>query len=196
MAEVLPVDARAVLDFWFLPTSDAKHGKPRKEWFRKDAAVDATIGERFGALVETAMNGGLRAWDQNVRGALARILLLDQFTRNMFRGTVRAFAGDALALDGAEHLVAAGADRDLLPVERWFVYLPFEHAESLLAQEKSLALFRQLDAEANLGDTLDYAARHHDIIKRFGRFPHRNAILGRTSTGEELEFLEQRGSGF
>ncbi len=184
---------RAILDFWFLPA-----GAYRPEWFRKDEAFDAAIRQRFAADVEAALKGTLSAATSD-EGQLARIILLDQFTRNMFRGTPRAFAGDAQALAIAESLVAAGRDKNLDPWQRWFAYLPFEHAESLLEQERSVALFAALAREAQLpafDSALDYAVRHREVIVRFGRFPHRNAVLGRASTAEESAFLAQPGSSF
>ena len=189
--------ARAVLDFWFLPAGHAGHGAYRPEWFRKDDAFDAAIRERFGTAVEEALNGTPGAGSDET--LLARILLLDQFTRNIYRGTPRAFAGDVQALHIAEALVAAGRDKNLTPWQRWFAYLPFEHSESLLDQERSVALFaalrREMQHEA-FDSAHDYALRHREVIERFGRFPHRNAILGRASTAQEIEFLTQPGSSF
>jgi len=185
-------DAQAVLAFWFGDGQAA-----RAEWFRKDAAFDAQIGERFGALIEQALRGELLEWQQSPDTALARILLLDQFTRNVFRDTPRAFAGDALALAAARRMVDAGQDRALAPLRRAFVYLPFEHAENLAAQDESVRLFTDLAAASpEMADMLDYAHRHHAVIARFGRFPHRNDMLERTSTPEERAFLEQPGSRF
>src|SRR5271165_5882450 len=132
-----------ILEFWFGRPGSAVHGSVRKEWFRKNAAFDALICSRFSAAIEAALAGGFGAWT-SPRGALARILLLDQFTRNGFRGTPRAFAGDALALSLAEEAVGRGADEQLIAVERWFMYLPFAHAESLPAQQRSLELFQRL----------------------------------------------------
>ena len=185
-----------ILDFWFLPESDPGHGHSRPEWFRKDAAFDAVIGERFGATIEQALAGEFVEWDNDPHGALARILLLDQFTRNVFRDTPRAFAGDPLAQAAARSVVDAGRDRLLAPALRWFFYMPFEHAEDLALQERSVALFNVLATEPEMTDIAQYAVRHRDIIARFGRFPHRNRILGRDSTPEEIEFLKQPGSGF
>ena len=185
-----------VLDFWFLPEGDPGHGKSRPEWFRKDPAFDALIHQRFGEAISRALAGEFVEWDSDPRGALARIILLDQFTRNTFRDTPRAFAGDARALAAARAMVDSGRDRMLGAVERWFVYLPFEHAEDLATQERAVALFNALAAEPGLGDIAEYAVRHRDIIARFGRFPHRNRILGRESTPEEIEFLKLPGSGF
>lgn len=184
---------RAVLDFWFQPA-----GGYRPEWFRKDAAFDAAIREHFAADVDAALAGAAPAATAN-EDVLARIVVLDQFTRNIFRDTARAFAGDAEALRLATAMVAGGRDKNLDPWQRWFAYLPFEHAESPLEQERSVALFaalaREMQAPA-FDSALDYAERHRAIILRFGRFPHRNAILGRASTAEEIEFLKQPGSSF
>ncbi len=190
----MPPAAAEVVAFWFggfAPTA------ARAEWFRKDAAFDAAIRERFGATIERALAGGLLEWDTTPHGALARLVVLDQFTRNAFRGTARAFAGDALALAAARAAVARGDDRRLVPVMRPFVYLPFEHAEDRAAQAESLRLFGALAAEhpAQAG-LLDWARRHAEVVERFGRYPHRNAILGRASTPEEIAFLRQPGSSF
>ena len=192
------MDAQAVLDFWFLPPGAAGHGKQRSEWFRKDQAFDATIGTRFGAMIDQALTGGLREWDeQGARGVLARILVLDQFTRNAYRNTPQSFAGDALALAAAQQLVETGADRALSPLRRAFVYMPFEHAEDARMQERAVDLFTELAAQhEGFGEALDYAHRHRGVIARFGRFPHRNPILGRASTPEELDYLSQPGAGF
>jgi uncharacterized protein (DUF924 family) len=184
-----------ILDFWFGNPDSPDYGKPRAEWFRKDAAFDAVMRVRFGEAVEAALAGGCNDW-HDPRGALARILLLDQFTRNIYRDTPRAFAGDALALSIAQQGVARGDDTELIPVERWFFYMPFEHAESTQAQQRSVELFARLATDTATADQLEWAERHAVIISRFGRFPHRNAILGRTSTPEEIEFLATPGSGF
>ena len=192
----MPESAQTVLDFWFLPEASAGHGAARREWFSKDGAFDRQIGARFGALIRQALAGELPEW-AGVSGALARILLLDQFTRNAGRDTAAAFAGDALALAAAQNLVGSGGDLLLPPLQRSFVYMPFEHAEDMAMQERALALFTALCAAApGHAGMLDYARRHRAIIARFGRFPHRNLILGRPSTPQELEFLRQPGSGF
>jgi uncharacterized protein (DUF924 family) len=196
MNEAAPL-VRAVLDFWFLVPDHPGHGQYRAEWFRKDEGFDAAIRERFAPNVDAALASTPDPGpDETV---LARILLLDQFTRNIFRGTPRAFAGDTQALALATMLVASGRDKNLTPWQRWFAYLPFEHAETLLDQERSVALFAGLRREMQDGafdNAYDYALRHRDVIARFGRFPHRNAILGRESTAEEIEFLSQPGSSF
>lgn len=192
------MSAQEVLDFWFLPKADPGYGQPRGEWFRKDERFDAAIRTRFGARIEDAVAGGLTQWDAlGAEGTLARILLLDQFTRNAYRGTPGSFAGDALALAASERLVDSGAHLALTPVQRQFAYLPFEHAENARMQERSVELFSALAQEHDgFAEVLDYAHRHRGVIARFGRFPHRNAILGRASTPEELAFLAQPGSGF
>lgn len=190
--------AQDVLDFWFLPVDAAGHGQQRSEWFSKNDHFDDTIRLRFGPVIAQAIAGGLREWDaEGAHGALARILVLDQFTRNAFRGTPQSFAGDPLALAAARTLVEQGKHLELLPVQRQFAYLPFEHAEDARLQEQSVELFTALsrDHEGFTG-TLDYAHRHRGVIARFGRFPHRNPILGRASTAEELDYLSQPGAGF
>jgi uncharacterized protein (DUF924 family) len=193
------LDPRAaeVLDFWFLPVGDAGHLKTRAEWFRKDAAFDASIAQRFGALIDAALSGELSDWAATPPSALALIVVLDQFTRNTRRGTAGMFAGDALALAAARAVCINRFDRDLAGVQRQFVYLPFEHSESLDDQRESMRLFEQLARdEPALAGLVQWARQHHDIVARFGRFPHRNAALGRASTAEEAAFLKQPGSGF
>jgi uncharacterized protein (DUF924 family) len=167
----------------------------RDVWFRKDDAFDANVRSRFGGAIEAALTGGFADWTAP-RGVLARVLLLDQFTRNAYRDTPRAFAGDTLALSIAQDAVGRGDDGALVPVERWFLYMPFEHAESDAAQQRSVELFTRLARETSLADPLEWAQRHAAIIRRFGRFPHRNAILGRVSTPEEIAFLASPGSRF
>jgi len=193
----MSVSASDVLDFWFLPVGVPGHGEARDAWFSKDAAFDAEIRMRFGAAIEAALAGGLHDWDATPRGALARILVLDQFTRNAFRDTAAAFSGDGLALEAAQALCDAGRDQDLSPLMRVFAYLPFEHAEDAAQQARSVSLFSALArGDASAVDYLDYAERHQAVIARFGRFPHRNALLGRASTAEELDYLAQPGAGF
>lgn len=184
-----------VLRYWFGAPGEPDFLQPRSSWFTKSEATDRAIAERFGAVVEAALSGQLEPWAATPRGALALIVVLDQFTRNIFRGTPRAFAGDARALALAKGLVDTGRDRMLEPVERWFAYMPFEHSERLLDQYEAVRLFEQLAADG-VESPLEWARRHFDVIARFGRFPHRNAILGRASTADEVEFLQQPGSGF
>jgi len=183
-----------VLAFWFgQPPTE----QPRAEWFRKDPAFDERIRQRFGAVIEHALDGGLQHWDERPAGVLARILVLDQFTRNTWRETPRAFAGDAQALAAAQALVASGGDQQLPPLQRWFAYLPFEHAEDRAVQRQSRHLFAELArAHRALADAQHWAVRHAEVVERFGRYPHRNAILGRASTPEEEAFLRQPGSSF
>lgn len=193
----IPVDASRVLDFWFGEPGSAVRGTDRAEWFRKDAAFDEKLRSRFGPLIEQALRGELESWASSAQGALAQIVLLDQFTRNTFRDTPRAFAGDARALASARAMVGNRQDESLDARERSFAYLPFEHAEGIEMQEESLRLYGRLAVAApETANSLDYARKHHAIIRLFGRFPHRNAVLGRRSTAEELEFLKQPGSRF
>jgi len=197
MSDPTASEADAVLDFWFGTPGSSEYGSARKAWFSKDSAFDAAVRERFGVLVERALRGELEAWGDESRSSLAQILLLDQFTRNAFRGTARSFAGDARALAAASRMVGSRQDEALLPFMRGFVYMPFEHAEGLAMQDEAIRLFTKLVNEApEQADMLDYAHRHRDVIERFGRFPHRNEILGRQSTAEEIAFVKQPGSAF
>lgn len=189
-------DYRQVLDFWFGPAGSPEFGRPREAWFRKSDEFDAAIRTRFLELHLQAADGKMQPWQAAPDSLLALILVLDQFPRNLFRGTRREFASDTQALAAAQLAVARGYDRAFLPVQRWFVYLPFEHAEDLALQRRCLKLFEGLRTDLDSAYTIDYARRHYEIIARFGRFPHRNAMLGRTSTPEEIEFLKQPGSGF
>lgn len=186
-----------ILDFWFGPL--APDGFPREDrerfWFGGAREVDDAIRARFAEDVARAGAGVLDSWSETPRGRLALVLLLDQFPRNLFRGTPEAFGHDARALQHALAGLESGQDRALAPVERVFFYLPLEHAENPVLQARSVALYERLRREfpaeaARLQGYLDYAIQHRDIVERFGRFPHRNAILGRPSTPEELAFLE------
>lgn len=183
---------REVLEFWF----GEEPGKARGEWFRKDPEFDAGIRRGFGALHERAAQRGLERWRASPEPMLALIVVLDQFSRNLHRGDARAFALDPYARECAVQALARGDDALLLPVKRQFVYLPLEHSENLADQERCVGLMRSLDAFEETRGLVVWAERHRDIVKRFGRFPHRNAALGRPSTGEESEFLKQPGSGF
>lgn len=187
----------AVLRFWFGAPGDPGYGRRRKAWFAKDAAFDREIAGLFGGLIEDALAGRLAHWSEQPSHRLARILLLDQFTRNAFRGSARAFAGDPQALADALALVDSGADRSLAPLQRAFTYLPLEHAEDPDCQARSVQLFEALaERHPDLADYADYARRHQAVIERFGRFPHRNAMLGRASSAEERDFLARPDSGF
>jgi uncharacterized protein (DUF924 family) len=180
------VSARDILDFWF----GTPRGTPRTEWFRKDEAFDAEIRMRFGEVHAAAARRELEDWRAARESMLALILVLDQFSRNLHRNDARAFAQDAHARECARQALARGDDRESLPVERMFLYLPFEHSEDRADQALSLALMRQLDAFEETRGISEWAMRHKVIVDRFGRFPHRNAALGRASTPEEAEFLK------
>ena len=184
-------DPRAleVLNFWF-----TEHD--RKAWFGKDPAFDAEIGRRFLPLHEEAAAGRLAGWKTSPYDVLALVLALDQFPRNLFRNSPRAFACDAMAIDAARHAIDSGHDQAPRPVERSFLYLPFEHSESLDDQWRSLALIAPLAAWPETADAFSWAVRHWEIIRSFGRFPHRNAILGRDSTAAEIDFLKEPRSRF
>jgi uncharacterized protein (DUF924 family) len=185
-----------VLEFWFAPPGSPEFGRDRTCWFTKSADFDALVRERFLATHEAALTGRLDGWAERPLSGLALVVALDQFPRNVFRGAPRAFAADPKALAVARSLVARRFDECLLPVQRCFAYLPFEHAEDLAAQRESLRLFERLAVDPSGARTLTYAMRHYAIVERFGRFPHRNAILGRASRPEETAFLSQPGSSF
>jgi len=179
------MQAHSILHFWFTELTPNQH-------FAKDAALDETIRIRFGATLEAAARCELFAWRTTPEGRLAEVLVLDQFSRNVYRDTVRAFAQDALALALAQELVANGQDRSLPLAQRSFAYMPYMHSESALVHAQAVILF----AQPGMEDTLRFELRHKEIIDRFGRYPHRNAILGRESTPEELAFLSGPVSGF
>jgi uncharacterized protein (DUF924 family) len=185
-----------VLDFWFGREGEEGYGEFREMWFTKDPEVDREIRDRFGTVYEEAAAGRLDSWKNDSHSCLALIIVLDQFPRNMFRGDARMYAADGEALVAARHAVEHVYDRALPPFQRLFVYLPFEHSEDLEDQRRSMELFQGLAAEMGSEDLLGYAARHMEIVERFGRFPHRNEILGRTTTSEEAEFLKGPDSSF
>lgn len=174
-----------VLDFWFEEIDPVM-------WFKKDDEFDRVLRTRFGQLWQAASQGELAHWRATIKGRLAEIIVLDQFSRNLFRNTPRSFACDGMALVLAQEAIATGLCENLTVEQRGFLYLPFMHSESALIHQQALELFRQL----NNGDQLEFEIRHKAIIERFGRYPHRNEILGRESTLEEQEFLQQPGSGF
>lgn len=186
--------AADVLQFWF--GEYERSASPDVRWFRKDPAFDAEISDRFRSLHEEGASGRLSEWSNTPGDCLALVIVLDQFPRNMFRGQSQAFATDALALGAARHAVDSAYDAGMRPVERRFLYLPFEHSESLDDQSRSLALMSRLAPYPETVDVFPYAVRHWEIVRRFGRFPHRNAALARPGTPEEIEFLKQPGSGF
>jgi uncharacterized protein (DUF924 family) len=183
-----------VLDFWF--GGEERRGKARAKWFNKDDGFDSELRSRFRALHTQAARRSLEAWRASAEPMLALVLLLDQFSRNIYRGDARAFAQDAHARECAREALARGDDAGLLPVERQFLYMPFEHSEHVEDQDLAVEKMRSLEAFEQTRGLTRWAERHRDVIRRFGRFPHRNAILGRASSAEELEFIEQAGSGF
>jgi uncharacterized protein (DUF924 family) len=194
-----------VLWFWFGELdARGRADKPQSErWFRKDHEFDGHIRDRFGALHERLLAGAQEDWRSTPRPLLAYVIVLDQFSRNLHRGSARAFAGDARALAAARDGLARGFDHALAFAERPFLYMPFMHSEALADQDECVRRFtalrdEQTDAElrGQVDWQLGYAVQHRDIIARFGRFPHRNAVLGRPSTAEEMEFLKQPGSSF
>ena len=182
-----PAEAAALVSFW----REAGH----KRWFAKDARFDADLAARFGALAQAAARRALDGWGETAEGALARVLLLDQLPRNLHRGSAAAYANDPTARAAADAALARGFDIQVEPALRPFLYLPFEHAEAADDQARSVALFnRYAEETGDPQDWLRYARLHADIVARFGRFPHRNAVLGRESTAEERAFLD--GGGF
>ena len=181
----------AILTFWFGDSNAEDYGQDRAAWFTKDAAFDAEITKRFERVIEAAARGQLDMMAQSPEGAVALVVVLDQFPRNVYRNEARAFEYDAHALRIAKQAIEQGFDRQVIPVMRKFLYLPFEHSENLADQERALELFAALSEK-----DLDWAQKHHAIIKRFGRFPHRNGALGRINTPQEKEFLTQPDSSF
>lgn len=184
-----------VLSFWFADGPDAW----RQAWFTRDDAFDATLRDRFAALHEQARAGTLDGWNATPHGALALAILLDQVPRNIFRADPRAFVADPKARSLAGAAIAAGHDLLLAGMQRVFLYLPFEHSEAMADQDRSVALFEGLRDDprhARPQGTIDYAWRHWHVIRRFGRFPHRNVIVGRTSTPAEVSYLSRPGAGF
>jgi uncharacterized protein (DUF924 family) len=193
-----------VLQFWFgdvdeLGRSDVKHSR---RWFMKDEAFDREIAGLFSETFADVRGGLREAWLDDPRGRVAYVIVLDQFPRNMFRGTARMFEGDRQALAAAVEGVARHDDAELTVNERSFLYMPYMHSEDVAMQEISVALFKELaeSAPSELHGTMlaavQYAEKHREIVARYGRFPHRNTVLGRQSTPEELAFIAQPGSGF
>ncbi len=184
-----------IIRFWFTEP-DGTTGKNRKVWFTKDPEFDAIVRDRFLVAYQAAATGALDPWQESATGCLALILLLDQFPRNIFRGQPESFATDAKALAVAQGAIFQGFDQALPLIQRWFVYMPFMHSEDLAIQRQSVELFRQFTEDPETQSSYPYAIKHLEVIERFGRFPHRNAILGRENTPEETEFLKQPGSSF
>ncbi|MDR5779845.1 DUF924 domain-containing protein [Caballeronia sp. LZ065] len=194
MADEIDSHAQAVLDVWFGAPGSPEFGTDRKLWWKKKRAFDAQLTEQFGTLLVSAHEDGLREWERAPLSMLALIVLLDQFSRNCFRNTPRAFAGDARALSLARTLVAKGDDMRLPSAwHRAFAYMPFEHDESMPSQHEALRLFKQLMDETGVSSFYESAQRHADVIARFGRFPHRNRILGRATLPEEEAWLATHG---
>ena len=193
-----------VLELWFgeldeRGIADAEHVA---RWWKKDESFDELLRSRFGTLHEAVVGGECDGWLESPRGRLAHVIVLDQFSRNMFRGTAETFAHDARALEVARGGVQCGVDHALAHDERGFLYMPFMHSEEVAAQERCVQLFSawrdSLEGELRqrAESSVDFAIQHRDIVRRFGRFPHRNALLERESTPEEIEFLKQPGSSF
>jgi uncharacterized protein (DUF924 family) len=194
----------SVLAFWFGPPGSAAEiaGRQRKLWFGKSPENDQAVARRFSTTLAAATAGQLDHWAHTPSGRLARVIVLDQFPHHIHRDQPQAFATDPQALALSLDALAAGEDQQLAPIERVFLYLPLEHAESIAMQDRSVSLYEKLaheaavDERALFDDFLHYARQHRDVVARFGRFPHRNAILGRRSTPDEIEFLKQPGSRF
>ena len=185
--------ANRVRDFWFGPEGSDTYGAPRSEWFEVIPSFDDAIRAGFLGDVESALVGDLDALgDDNAQDCLALLILLDQFPRNLFRGQARAFAGDERALMLANWAIDMGFDTQVLPFQQFFFYLPYEHSENLADQQRCIQLVTAMGDD----DLLKYAVAHHGIIAQFGRFPHRNEALGRSSTAEEIEFLKEPNSSF
>ena len=174
-----------VLAFWF--GDDPNQFRPR--WFKRDDAFDQEIRDKFAFTLQSALDGALDAWAHTPNGTLALVIVLDQFSRNLHRGSFLAFAGDAHARRIARNAIAGGVDAHLTPVQRIFLYLPFEHSEELADQDMSVALYETLPTEGPTAKVAPSARSHREVIRRFGRFPRRNAALGRADTAEELAYM-------
>lgn len=204
MADAEPEQIEEVLTYWFgsLEAEDDIDLSRSELWWKGGEAIDADVRTRFGDLVHRALEGRLDSWASSPRGTLALVILLDQLTRNIGRGTPEAFAGDAKALELSLQAIASGADRKLRLVERQFLYMPLMHAEEREIARRSVEIFERLSRDIRergregLADPLSHARQHAEIVLRFGRYPHRNAILGRPQTAEEEVFLAQGGPSF
>jgi uncharacterized protein (DUF924 family) len=192
----VPSRAGEVLDFWFGREGDPEYGQFRDEWFRKDPDFDARVTEQFADLYEEAAAGSLDGWHDDAASCLALVIVLDQFPRNMFRGDGRTHAEDDRALEASRYAVEHALDRELPAFQRMFLYMPFMHSESVEDQRRSVELFERLAGEEGAPDVVSYAVAHRDIVEQFGRFPHRNEILGRETTPEEAVFLTKEGTSF
>jgi len=186
----LPERAAALIDFWFGPSGDPQREQHRPIWFKSTPEHDGRLRHLFLADYEAAASGRLSAWEAAPESALALLLLLDQIPRNVFRDTPRAYATDAMAREAADRALAQGFDGAVLPAWRLFLYMPFHHSEDLADQRRAVALFARLPNREERGALGRYGVRYVEVIERFGRFPHRNTILGRPSSAEEIAFLE------
>jgi uncharacterized protein (DUF924 family) len=195
------MEAKEIVDFWFGEDETDILSNAEQRW-QKDPAFDRAIEQMFKPVLDDVVMGMNDDWLHEPEPCLAYIIVLDQFTRNIFRDTPQMFAQDNLALAACEHAIDAGHDKALHPIKAWFLYMPLMHSENLAVQEQSLKMFRELadrapeDYKPSLENAYDFAVKHADIVKRFSRYPHRNSLLGRESTAEELEFLKQPGSSF
>jgi uncharacterized protein (DUF924 family) len=195
--EALDPTARDVLDCWFGTPGSDEYGKDQKRWFKRSDAFDAMLRERFGGAIEAALAHELDAWLATPLGSVALVIVLDQFTRNCHRRTARMYDGDAQALRITRRMIEEGSD-ELLPTvyHRAFAYIPFEHDETVEGQREGVRLYTLLEAQGLDPSYARSAVRHAQIVERFGRFPHRNALLGRASSDEEIAFLREPGSSF
>lgn len=185
-----------ILEFWFGTLDDESWGKNREVWWRKDPDFDGEVRRRFLVTHEAAARGDLESWAGTAAGCLALLILLDQFPRNMFRDDPRTYATDAKALTVANAALDQGFEAGLTEIQRWFLYMPFQHSEAVDDQLRSLTLYDRLSGDDDNPRSKESAQRHYEIVARFGRFPHRNAVLGRSSTEEELAFLKEPNSSF
>jgi uncharacterized protein (DUF924 family) len=188
--------AGEILDFWFGARGSPERGTVRAVWFRKDPGFDEEIRKRFVSLHAQAARGELDEWHDKPESLLALVIVLDQFSRNLYRDDPRGWSQDERALAFAKLALARGNDARIGPIERLFLYMPFEHSEDLEDQERAVLLMASLEAFGETRGFTQWAEKHRDVVKRFGRFPHRNEALGRVSTPEELEFLKEPGSRF
>lgn len=191
-----------IIEEWFGVGDDLTvMARKSSRWFKKDPAFDAYLRDTYGAVVEDAIRGNLAVWGDRRQGALAQVILLDQFTRNIYRGTPKMYAGDVRALPAAKAALKTFGPK-LRLIEQLFLWMPYEHAEDLATQDacvegvKGLVEKAEGEAKAKFEPFVDYAIKHRDVIAEFGRFPHRNAILGRTNTPQEDAYLAQPGAGF
>jgi uncharacterized protein (DUF924 family) len=192
----VPTEADEVLAFWFGREDEPDYGEFREAWFRKDPEFDARITDQFAGLYEEAADGDLDGWRDDARSCLALVIVLDQFPRNMFRGDGRTHAADGAALEYSRYAVEHALDREIPAFQRMFLYMPFMHSENREDQRRSVELFGRLAERPGAPDLTSYAVGHMEIVERFGRFPHRNVILGRETTPEEAEFLQGPDSSF